>query len=423
MDTDRTKLSQTPQTSSEHQFSTVFPHHLKEWLKSCVDEKLTTLNLISLSGFTTYEYLLYGLPDSERRNDGRLRDKWLHRYAHLESGGWWVSGLDPLNNWQPMMWGRFKPDNPRLCGKKDKSIKYESPPKVANRVTYFNIPAHIWDRIAARYSVKRYHSPLALRLQDRINLLCFWEWLQKHPEIPIILTEGEKKAACLLSMGFVAIALPGIWGGRVGSKHNEQLHPDLLPLAQQGRKFIILFDYETKPKTRYNIYQATLRTGEAIEKAGCDCEVASLPGAEKGVDDFIAARGESAEALLTSIIDDALTLAEYQRVCYPRPRGLSSKYPADIELNTQFLSQEISIAGEGQEAEDDCFVRSKVKGKREKEENQSNIILQNYQSLKEEASNKQKLTFWGNAHQDKKETKDLYPFPFPLAITKIYRTY
>ena len=331
--------------------ATTHPNHIEqdhwhEWVNlSFIDPLLVFLNIVSLIGFTTYEYLLYGLSDSERRNDGRLRDKWLNRYAHLEAGGWWVSGLDPLNNWQPMMWGRFKPDNPRLCGKKDKSIKYESPPKVANRVTYFNLPAHLWDKIAARYGIKRYHSPLALRLQDRINSLIFWEWLQKHPSIPIILTEGEKKAATLLSMGFAAIALPGIWGGRVGSKHNEQLHPDLLPLAQKGRKFIILFDYETKPKTKYNIYQAILRTGEAIEKAGCKCEVASLPGSEKGVDDFVAARGKDAEVLLTSIIDDALTLKEYKLVCYPRPRGLSSKYPADIELDTQFLSQEISVEG------------------------------------------------------------------------------
>ena len=44
MDTDRTSKTPTPQASSEHQFSTIFPHHLKEWKKSCVDEKLTTLD-------------------------------------------------------------------------------------------------------------------------------------------------------------------------------------------------------------------------------------------------------------------------------------------------------------------------------------------------------------------------------------------
>ncbi|MEM7756782.1 MAG: plasmid replication protein, CyRepA1 family [Cyanobacteria bacterium P01_A01_bin.40] len=331
-----------PERESNHN-SPIAPHHLTEWLESSVDEQLTTLNLISLSGFTTYEYLLYGIPDSERRNDGRLRDKWLNRYANLEDGGWWVSGVDPLNNWQPMQWGRYKPDNPRIIGSKSKPIKYESPPKVGNRVTYFDVPQHIWDKVAKRYGIKRYHSPLAQRLTARTKPLCFWEWVQQHPEIPIILTEGEKKAACLLSMGFVAIALPGIWNGRVGKKERERLHPDLLPMAQAGRKFTILFDYETKPKTRYAIYQATLRTGQAIEAAGAECEVAILPGVEKGVDDFVTARGEESEALLSAIIDDAYSLKDYRRLCFPKKRGLSNKYPPNVKLTTRFLSNAVSL--------------------------------------------------------------------------------
>ena len=277
MDTDRTQLHQNPQTQLNQKFNRVLPHHLTEWLNSSVDEQLTTLNLISLSGFVTYDYLLYGLDSKERRNDGRLRDKWLNRYAAIAEGdSWWVSGLDPLNNWQKMIWGRLKPDNPRIINSKNKPIKYESPPHVANRVTYFDIPQHIWDKVAQRYGIKRYLSPLAQRLTARTKPLCFWEWLEQYSQIPIIFTEGEKKAACLLSMGFVAIALPGIWNGRVGKKERERLHPDLLPMAQKGRKFTILFDYETKPKTRYAIYQATLRTGQAIEAAGCEWSRCSL---------------------------------------------------------------------------------------------------------------------------------------------------
>ncbi len=210
-----------PSERDLNQNSHIAPHHLTEWLESSVDEQLTTLNLISLSGFITYEYLLYGLPDCERRNDGRLRDKWLNSYAPLEDGGWWVSGVDPLNNWQPMQWGRFKPDNPRIIGSQSKPIRYESPPHVSNRVTYFDVPSHIWDKVAKRYGIKRYHSPLALRLTARKKPLCFWEWVQQYSQIPIIFTEGEKKAACLLSLGFVAIALPGIWNGRVGKKERD----------------------------------------------------------------------------------------------------------------------------------------------------------------------------------------------------------
>ena len=343
MDTDRTTPSNNPQTTLNQEPSRVFDHHLREWRTSSVDPKLITLNIISLLGFTIYEYLLYGLGKNERRNDGRLRDKWLNRYDPLLGGGWWVSGLDPLNNWQKMIWGRLKPDNPRIIGSKNKPIKYESPPKVANRVTYFNIPQHIWDLVAQRYGIKRYLSTLAQRLTARTKPLCFWEWVQKHPEIPIILTEGEKKAACLLSMGFVAIALPGIWNGRVGKKERERLHPDLLPMAQAGRKFTILFDYETKPKTRYAVYQATLRTGQAIEAAGCECDVAILPGPEKGVDDFVTARGSEAEGLLTTIIEDALSLEQYRRVCFPRKRGLSKKYAPNIQVNTRYLSDAVHL--------------------------------------------------------------------------------
>ena len=247
---------------AENNFNPIQPHHLTEWRESSVDDRLTALNLLSLSSTEPKNHLFSFLPNSERRNDGRVRDKWLHRYAHTEAGGYWISGLDPHNNWQKWDYGRFKPDRPRI-DRKGKPIKYESPPKSESHPTYFDVPMHIWDKVAKRYRIKRYRSPLSLRLSDKLppkrssgyslspigqkrslsdclrggvkpaafvpaNLqfpsrpnteptynYCFWSWVAKHPKIPIILTEGEKKAACLLSLGFVAIALPGIWMGRV----------------------------------------------------------------------------------------------------------------------------------------------------------------------------------------------------------------
>ncbi|MBD2683361.1 MULTISPECIES: plasmid replication protein, CyRepA1 family [Nostoc] len=203
----------------------------------------------------------------------------------------------------------------------------------------------IWDKVALRYNIKRYHSPLALRLQNRLTPLVFWEWIIAHPEIPVVLCEGEKKAACLLSLGFVALALPGIWNGRVGKKDfDERLHPDLMPLAQPGRKFIILFDYETKLKTRWSVYQATVRTGKAIVAAGAECEVASLPGPEKGVDDFVVERGENANALLMALVDDAKSLADYQHSFLIKHRGLR-KYKPDLIVNVKYLTQALLVKG------------------------------------------------------------------------------
>ncbi len=299
------------------------------------------MNVRSLSGNEIYEYLLYALPQTARRNDGRLRDSYLKQYSHATLGGWWCNGLDPLNNWQPMEWGRFKPDQPRISFEKRKSVKYESPAKTPNRVTYFNVPEHLWEKIALRYNIKRYLSPLALRLFDRLHPRLFWEWVQLHAEIPVIICEGEKKASCLLSLGFVAIALPGIWNGRVGKQDfDERLHPDLIPLAQPGRKFIILFDYESNPKSRWQVFQATIRTGKAIEAAGCSCEVAQLPGPAKGVDDFVVERKENALKQLTAIINDAKTLRDYQRSFRLKKRGLN-KYKPDVCINVKYLTQAI----------------------------------------------------------------------------------
>jgi hypothetical protein len=295
------------------------PRHWHEWVvNSGVDPILTELNVRSLSGSEIYEYLLYALPHTARRNDGRLRDSYLQRYAHIHSA-WWASGLDPHNNWLPMDWGRMKPDNPRLEFDKtineqtQKPVKYESPPKTPNRVTYLRVPLHIWKLVSLRYDVPM---PELITVTPEGEALGFWAWVMAHPEIPVILTEGEKKGGCLLTLGFVAIALPGIWNGRVGKEDLEYLHPDLVPMAQQAeeqrsreetcsksspeasfprpqhlcpsassrhkRKFVILFDYESKPKTKQQIFAATRRTCQVILQLACQCEVGATRFCEVG---------------------------------------------------------------------------------------------------------------------------------------------
>jgi hypothetical protein len=318
------------------------PNHWHEWVvNSAVDPKLTALNVRSLNGSEVYEYLLYALPQTARRNDGRLRDGYLKRYAHVESGAWWVSGLDPLNNWLPMDWGRMKPDCPRLEWDKttqeqtQKPVKYESPPKTPNRVTYLRVPLHIWRLIALRYDVPM---PEHITVTSEGEALGFWAWVMAHPEIPVCLTEGEKKAACLITLGFVAIALPGIWNGRVGKEDLEYLHPDLVPMAQHKRKFVILFDYETKPKTKQQVFAATRRTCQVILQLTGECEVALLPGPEKGIDDWVVALGKKADKAVSTMIADALRISELnQRFFVNRARGLH-KFKPNIVVNTRYLS-------------------------------------------------------------------------------------
>lgn len=121
---------------------------------SAIHPALIERNFLHISGVLVYSYLFIS-QQIKRKNTGRVTDGFFKKYQHAESGGLWISGLDPDNNWQPMEWGRFKPSLPRSDAQ-GKSVKYESPPKTPNRVTYFDVPNCIWDLVALRYNIKRY---------------------------------------------------------------------------------------------------------------------------------------------------------------------------------------------------------------------------------------------------------------------------
>jgi hypothetical protein len=106
---------------------------LNEWQESGVDPAIFALNVQTLSGDAPYAYLLYEINAASGRVHPDAQWRWARKhYSHIEHGGWWCSGLDPLNNWQPMYWGCFKPYQPRNSfdpNGKTKPVKYEHPPK------------------------------------------------------------------------------------------------------------------------------------------------------------------------------------------------------------------------------------------------------------------------------------------------------
>jgi Domain of unknown function (DUF3854) len=280
--------------------------HLQEWKDSKVDESIINLNVKSLSGSTPYEYLLYGLPNNARRNDGRLRDVYLNSYSHTEHGGWWCSGVDVLTG-EDREWGCFKPDRPRTKEKlqkrskgfdpnsKTKTIKYEHPPKVATEIFTLRVELPIWQRIAARFDVEL---PEKIVVDERGEAIGFWTWVLNNPSIPVIVTEGAKKAGAIITAGHVAIALPGIYGGYRQPKNDwgqkigkPSLIPQLLAFAQKGREIAFCFDRDTKPETVKNVRTAIAKTGKLLTFEGCSVSVITWDEPFKGVDDLIAAIG------------------------------------------------------------------------------------------------------------------------------------
>lgn len=307
--------------------------HLREWKASGVDEELTHLNVVSLEGTSPAEYLLYS-NSIPRRNDGRISEGFLNRYAHTDEGGWWCSGIDVLSG-EEDMWGCFKPDRPRNDYYGNKIIKYEHPPKTATGLFALKVTWDLWQKIAARAEVSLASEDSSPEKTD----LGFWEWFSNHPEVPLCITEGAKKAGALLSSGYGAVALPGINNGyrtpkddhgkRIGKSH---LIPQLAKLASPGREIYLVFDQDSKPRTIKAVNAAIKKTGYLLEKAGCQVKVVTWNGQlGKGVDDLIINRGQEHFA---QAYGDALDLSTWKAKSWT-----NLTYPTDIQLNCRYLPE------------------------------------------------------------------------------------
>ena len=171
---------------------------------------------------------------------------------------------------EPLDYVRVKPDKPRKAKVDGKPIKYESPKGAANRA-YF---------------------PPGTRaaLAD--------------PSLPLIITEGEKKAAKADQDGFACIGLVGVYGWQKGRPKNvdgtksgpRELIPDLAAVAWRGRRVYIAFDSDLIEKTP--VVWAQWHLAEALTLAGAEVLAVRIPaaadGSKQGLDDFLVAAGVEA---------------------------------------------------------------------------------------------------------------------------------
>jgi hypothetical protein len=339
---------------------------LSEWLASAIDPDLIALNVQTLEGDTPYPYLLSEITAASGRVHPDAQWRWARKhYSHIEAGGWWCSGLDPLNNWQPMYWGCFKPQRPRNAFDpkgKIKPVKYEHPPKTPTRAFFLQVPDHIWSKVAARYGVPidpedlgdgetgrrgdgeregenlssapNPCSPSATPTSS-LNQPQFWQWVWDN-NIPVIIVEGAKKAGCLLTLGYAAIALPGVTGGvRTKTSQGEKCDPYLIPelqhFATPEREIYICFDRDSKRQTIQNVNREIGKLGRLFAAANCPVQVINLPGPEKGVDDFVVSKGEDAFSALKNE-------AQGFQFWLDRESWLLT-YPASLKLNSRYLGK------------------------------------------------------------------------------------
>ena len=188
---------------------------------------------------------------------------------------------------KPTGYVRLKPDRPRKGKENGKAIKYESPKGSTNSA---------------------YFSPGTLAALT-------------EQSAPLILTEGEKKAAKADQEGFPCVGLVGVYGWQKkrtkdanGKPQGErELIDDLAAIPWQGRSVFLCLDSDsaTNPMVR----KAECHSSEALTKKGAIVKVVRLPQGEigpdgkpgkVGLDDFLLAHGPDAfRALLAAAVEPA----------------------------------------------------------------------------------------------------------------------
>jgi hypothetical protein len=235
-----------------------------------------------------------------------------------------------------MLWGCFKPDKPKRGAECGKFIKYEHPCRVPTRIFCLRVPLHIWQRVSDRYQVPM---PETVEITPDGEAIGFWQWVLDNKQVPFTVVEGVKKAACLLSAGEVAIALPGVSMGFRSPKDemgnpigNSYLIPELAVFATPGRKINICFDQDTKPQTVATVRAMIAKMGGLFDRSGCIVRVVEWDSKlGKGVDDLIASHG--AEAFYTAL-GQAMSLEKWQARQY-----FQLTYKPSLQVNRRYLGE------------------------------------------------------------------------------------
>jgi hypothetical protein len=301
-------------------------------VESCISPEIAIANFVTLDGDEVFDYLFYS-PDIPRTNTGRVAQRYLTRYGQLsKTKGFWCKSVGSL-------WGQYKPDDPRIDSQKDKPVKYEQPPDVTGELYTQAIPVATWQLIAHRFDVTLPDNYREVKEKPEI----FWQWVIDNPKIPIVITEGSKKSACILSCGYVAVALPGITMGirRPKDAYGDIaglpfLIPQLQIFAAAGRRIYFAFDQDSKRNTRRDVANAITKQAKLFKKFDCEPHVISWDRKlGKGIDDALfnsSKLGIEPEEQFSNFYRAALSFDDWES---HQLKELT--YPVDQKLNRRYL--------------------------------------------------------------------------------------
>jgi putative DNA primase/helicase len=275
-------------------------HHAREFAASAIAADIAALNFRSWNPLdeNDLDYVFDLLiTEPQHRNNGTLAGRSQNELVNvLRGGGWLFAGYRGVS---------AKPDSPRKNAE-GKIIKYESPRGTGNQQLFVpRISVRAGLAIASKLGAvaEEYRRRVELLAPDAADLE-FWDWYLEHDGF-IIITEGAKKACSLVSAGYPAIALNGVWGWGTNEKDmfgevergdfgeslkilNSELEPFL-----NDREVVLAFDRDDNPSTVKKVEAAKQRFFQEIEDRVDGVTDLKWKG-HKGIDDLIVAKGVKA---------------------------------------------------------------------------------------------------------------------------------
>jgi len=205
-----------------------------------------------------------------------------------------------------------------------------------------------WQEIAAKYNLPMPEFPVVGIGGEALG---FWDWVVASG-CPTVITEGEKKACCLISRGYAVIGLLGINTGYRVTEYGEEItKPDgttyrkaiarelcevLQALDTAERVITILFDFRAGDYSQSQEFKAASTTAKLFKNARGF--IAQLPGPDKGVDDFAVAGGD-----VDAVVAAARSINEIQKESLKgfskeiRKKAWALTHPAAWECNQRYL--------------------------------------------------------------------------------------
>jgi P4 family phage/plasmid primase-like protien len=265
-------------------------NHLQHLTESAISIDIAALNFYSWDandengGDNVFDLLV---DNPKYRNNGTLSGGSNNALANvIRAGGWVFEGRLGVS---------VKPDCPRIVD--GKIIKYESV-RGCQQLFVPRVSIRAAMAIAAKLGIDR---EFDITTNTNSEDLGFWDWFLSTG-LPLIITEGCKKACAVVSAGYPAIALNGVYGW--GSNDRDMfgnievddsgdriktIVPELMPFIVD-REIVMAFDLDDKPKTIAYVRRALHRFATSI--VDISSRVSQLKWAgSKGIDDLIVVKG------------------------------------------------------------------------------------------------------------------------------------